>query len=732
MSLSSRTKKPRTARVKPARSASGRVNSKSGAKINSLDAIFRPRSIAVIGASSTHRSIGRQILHNLVSCEFQGKVFPVNPHAEVINSIKAYPSVLKIPDPVDLAIIVVPRQLVPAVAEECGRKGVGGLIVISAGFKEAGRAGAELERQTLAIVKKYGMRMVGPNCFGVVNTASGFQLNATFGKTYPKRGRIAFVSQSGALGEAIMNHAQVLHIGFSMIASIGNKADISGNDLLQYWAEDQDTDIILMYIENFGNPRKFIEIARRLSLRKPIVVVKSGRTTQGARAASSHTGALAGLDVSADAFFEQTGVIRVDTVEQLFDVASLLANQPRPRGRRVAIATNAGGPAILAVDALVSQGLEVPSLSESTTRKLKKCLPPETNVANPLDLIAGAGPKEFEKALKVLKSDRSLDALISIFVPPITVDPAEVSRAIVAGVKGSSKPILACFMGVRSGSEGVRILKENNIPVYDFPEAIGKTLERLVWYDEWLKRPFGKIRSYQVDKKAVARIIRRAHKAGQKEIVGSEGLDILSAYGIPVAAYSIAETMTQAVSKANSIGFPVVMKIHTPRVLHKTEVDGVRTDLRTEDEIRRAFGEMEKAVFRGGHSGKFSVALQKMVKGGVETVMGMTLDPTYGPLIMFGLGGVFVEIMKDVSFRVCPVSDTTAEKMVTSIKSAPLLSGFRGSKPVDQPRLVSCLLRLSQLVSDFDDFEEIDINPFIALPVRGGSAAVDARFLLKD
>lgn len=697
----------------------------------SLDGLFRPRSVAVIGASSTKLTIGRQMLHNLIRGEFQGKVFPVNPSADVIHSIKAYPSVLDIPDPVDLALIIVPREHVAKVAEECGKKGVKGLVVISAGFKEAGKKGLELERNVLAIVRRYGMRMIGPNCFGVVNTEPTVNLNATFGKTFPKRGNIAFVSQSGALGEAIMVHAQEAHLGFSMFASIGNKADISGNDLLEYWADDPGTEIILMYIENFGNPRRFIKIARELSRRKPIVVVKSGRTAQGARAASSHTGALAGLDVGADAFFEQTGVIRVDTVEQLFDVASALSQQPIPKGPRVMIATNAGGPAILATDSLISHGLETPQLSDSTRKKLQAKLPPEVNFSNPLDLIAGAGPKEFEQALRILRSDRRYNAIIPIFVPPITVDPSDVSQAIANGVKGGNKTVLSCFMGVRSGSEGVNVLKENGLPAYRFPDAIAKTLERLVWYHNWLERPRGAIHIHEVDSAKVRKIIDKAEADGVHEVVGGDALEIIAAYGIDVAEYYSATSVEDAVAVSDKIGYPLVMKVDSPQILHKTDVGGVAVDLRTADEVRNAFERMRKKVEARADASNFSVVLQKMIRGGVETVMGMTLDPTYGPLIMFGLGGVFVEVMKDVSFRVCPVSNVTAERMVESIKSYPLLAGFRGSKPVDKQALVSGLMRLSQLVNDFDEFAEIDINPFIASSRKNESCVVDARFVLR-
>ncbi len=724
-------KSARSTTRKPARK-SAKGGAKSIIEPCSLDGIFRPRSVAVIGASSTKLTIGRQILHNLIQGEFQGKVFPVNPHADVIHSIKAYPSVLDIPDPVDLALVIVPREHVAKVVEECGKKGVKGVVVISAGFKEAGAKGREMEQKVLAIVRKYGMRMIGPNCFGIVNTEPGVNLNGTFGKTFPKRGNVAFVSQSGALGEAIMVHAQEAHLGFSMFASIGNKADISGNDLLEYWANDPGTEIILMYIENFGNPRRFIKIARELSRTKPIVVVKSGRTAQGAKAASSHTGALAGLDVGADAFFEQTGVIRVDTVEQLFDVASALSHQPIPKGPRVMIATNAGGPAILATDSLISHGLETPQLSDATKKKLRAKLPPEVNFSNPLDLIAGAGPKEFESALKILKSDRRYDAIVPIFVPPITVDPSEVSQAITDGVKGGNKTVLSCFMGVRSGSEGVNVLKENGLPVYRFPDAIAKTLERLVWYNNWLERPRGSIHIHEVNSAKVRKIIKKAESKGQREIVGAEALEIVAAYGIDVAEYHEAASVTDVVSLADKLGYPLVMKINTPRILHKTDVGGVAVDLRTADEVRSAYESMEKKVARHSSDEDFSVVLQKMIRGGVETVMGMTMDPTYGPLIMFGLGGVFVEVMKDVSFRVCPVSDVTAERMIESIKSYPLLAGFRGSKPVDKQALMSGLMRLSQIVNDFDDFSEIDINPFIASSRKGESCVVDARFLLRD
>ncbi|MCH9032537.1 MAG: acetate--CoA ligase family protein [candidate division Zixibacteria bacterium] len=695
-----------------------------------IDGIMRPRSIAVIGASSTKNSIGRQILRNLILYEFQGKVFPVNLKADVIQSIKAYPSVLDIPDPVDLAIVVVPRQYVAKVATQCGKKGVKGMVVITAGFKEAGRTGVQMEKEILEITRKYKMRMIGPNCFGVVNTDPAVRMNATFGKTFPGRGKIAFVTQSGALGEAIMVKAEELGIGFSMVASVGNKADISGNDMLEYWSHDSDTDIILMYLENFGNPRKFIKIARELSRRKPIVVVKSGRTAQGARAASSHTGSLAGMDISAEALFVQSGVIRVDTVEALFDLTVALANQPIPKGRRVGIITNAGGPAILATDSLISQGLEAPPISEKTKKKLAEKLPPGLNISNPLDLIAGAGPKEFEAAMRIMSSAKEFDAIIPIFVPPITVDPKEVSRAMVRGLS-KTKTTLACFMGVTTGSEGVSILRENSIPVYQFPEAIGKTLERLTNYREWLDRPTGQTPKFKVKKSIVSAIVKSYQDSDCAEIIGSDALTILEAYGIPTAGYLVADSAQEAISCAGQIGYPVVMKIDSPKILHKTEVGGVILDLRSAEEISAAFEKLQAKLVKNKIKGALSVSLQSMVKGGVETVMGMTYDPTFGPLIMFGLGGIYVEVMKDVSFRINPLTDMAAIDMIKSVKSYPLLKGFRGSKSVSFEALSGALLRLSQLVVDFPQFQEIDVNPFMSCPAGKRSRAVDARFILQ-
>ncbi|MFQ5453165.1 MAG: acetate--CoA ligase family protein [Candidatus Zixiibacteriota bacterium] len=698
---------------------------------NQLDAIFRPKSVAVIGASTKKGTIGRETLHNLLMGEFNGKVFPVNPKAKVIHSIKAYSTILDVPDAVDLAMIIVPKQAVKEVAIQCGEKGVKGLVVITAGFSEVGREGKKREKELLEVIRKYQMRMIGPNCFGIVNIEPEINLNATFGKTFPKNGKVGFITQSGAMGEAIMNHAKELGIGFSIVASIGNKADISSNDILAYLKDDPHTDIILMYLENFGNPCNFTKIAREVSQIKPIIAVKSGRTKLGAKAASSHTGALAGLDVGVDAIFDQTGVMRVDTLSELFDVASAFSNQPVPKGNRVVIVTNAGGPGILATDALINNGMEMPSLSPGTVKTIKKFISAEASFANPMDMVAGAGGKEFKGTLDAVKKDKRYDSIVPIFVPPVTVDQLDVAKNIYHSLKGTKKTILACFMGAGEDSTGVEFLKKHNIPVYIYPEPIAKTLATLISYKEWLNKPKGKFKQFKVNTKKAQQLVDKVIKEGKNLIVGEQAIELMKAYGIPAAGYKYAFDPQEAVTVANNIGYPVVMKINTPSILHKTDVGAVLVDLRTDEEVENAFKELKLRISPIKKRERFSVAMQQLISGGIETVMGMTIDPSFGPLIMFGLGGIYVEVMKDVSFRINPLTDLCAKEMIASIRSFPLLTGFRGNLPVDLAVLEETLLRLSQLVRDLDCFSEIDINPFIASPDKVKCKAVDARFIIK-
>lgn len=698
-----------------------------------LDAIFRPRSIAVIGASTKKHTIGREILHSIIDFEFNGKVFPVNPKAPVIHSIKAYSTILDVPDAVDLAIIIVPRDHVKTVVQQCGDKGVKGLVIITAGFKETGPAGAKLEQEILEVARSYGMRMIGPNCFGVLNTEPNVRMDTTFSKVRSLPGRIGFVSQSGALGQVIIEYARNLGLGFSMFASVGNKADISGNDLLRYWQDDPSVEMILLYLENFGDPRTFTQIARQITKKKPIVCVKSGRTTPGARAVSSHTGALANLDLGVDALFDQCGVLRVDSIEEMFDLALAMCNQPIPKNNRVAIITNAGGPAILATDACVNWGLEVPQLKETTKRFLRQHLPAHASVENPIDLVASAGPEEYRLALEAVMKDDRVGSVLAIFVPPVMIDPKAIIDVIVEVRKKHEKTLLTCFMGpaeVIHGSEG---LLQNKIPMYIFPEAAAKALSDMVKYHEWVQRKPGKVVKYQGDRLKVSETIEKSLEGGRTRLVGEEALEVFRAYKIPIAEYALATKQSQAVTKAEKLGYPLVMKINKPEVLHKTDIGGVIVDIRNAKEVRTAYGKLIKSLSRGKKKQRVTeVLLQRMLRGGVETVFGMTQDPSFGPLMMFGLGGIYVEVMKDVSFKIHPLTDKDAEEMIQAVRGYPLLTGFRGSKPVDMDILKEILLRLSQLVGDFPEIEQFDINPFFAAPERAQCKAVDARIILKS
>jgi acetyltransferase len=697
-----------------------------------LDYIFRPRSVAVIGASRNKGNIGHVILHNIITAEFNGKVFPVNPTTSVIHSIKAYSTILDVPDAVDLAIIIVRKEHVKKVVQQCGEKGVKGVIVISAGFSEVGAEGKARELEVLEVIREYNMRMIGPNCFGVLNTDPEVYLNGTFSKIFPKKGNIGFITQSGSMGEAIMSNANELGIGFSVVASIGNKADISSNDLLEYLKDDPNTDIILMYLENFGNPRNFTIIAREVSKVKPIVAVKSGRTRLGAKAVSSHTGALGGMDVGVDALFEQTGVMRVDTVEELFDVAAALSLQPVPKGNRVAVVTNAGGPGILATDALINSGMEMPDLTPETVTELKKFCPAEASFSNPMDMVAGAGAKEYKMTLETIKKDKRFDIIIPIFVPPVICDQLEVAQNILEALAGTDKSVYACLLGSGESTIGIEHLKKHKIPVFIYPEAIAKTLATISAYNAWLKRPQGQFRTFDVDSTRVKKIIKKTVKGKEGSIVGEEALEILQAYGIQVAGYRYASSAEEALTAAKDVSYPVVMKIASPAVLHKTEAGGVIVDLRSDDEMKNAFNELKKRVGKLEKGEHFSVAIQQMVSGAMETIIGMTTDPSFGPLMMFGLGGIYVEVMKDVAFRINPLTDQDAKEMIQSLRSYPLLTGFRGAPPVDLAYVEETLLRLSQLVRDFDCFSEIDVNPFIVSPDKKNCIAVDARFIVYD
>jgi acetyl coenzyme A synthetase (ADP forming)-like protein len=732
-----------------------------------IESVFRPRSVAVIGASRERGSIGAEIFHNLLEHGFAGAVYPVNPKAQVVQSVRAYPTVSDLPEAPELAVVVVPAPFVAGVLEACGQKGVKAAIVISAGFKETGGEGMAREAELTEVVRRHGMRLIGPNCLGVLNTESAIRMDATFAPTYPPAGHVALSSQSGALGLAILDLAKELNVGISHFASVGNKADVSANDLIEFWETDPGTSVILLYLESFGNPRRFIEIARRVGLSKPIVAVKSGRTRAGARAASSHTGSLAGADTAVDALCTQCGVTRVDTMEELFDVAMLLANQPVPRGNRVGIVTNAGGPGIMASDACETHGMEVPILEDATMVALRGVLAKEASVRNPVDMIASASPASYEKCVELVARDPRVDAVMVLYVPPIVTTPEEVADAIVRGTQAAraaaasgeaAKPVLACFMGSHGVAEGMLSLQESHIPSYTFPESAAMALARAVRYGRWQAEPAGKAREFkEVDRAAASQVLAGARRraapsaadAGGPAAAGAsaaaagaraagansrtwltpeETCALLGAYGIACAGSRFAASADEAAAAGRAVGFPVAIKLASPTITHKSDIGGVVLDVRDEKAAREAYeGIARRLAEKGVREQMSGVTVQAMVEEGVETIVGMTLDRAFGPLLMFGLGGVNVELLKDVAFRVQPLTDRDAREMVHSVRGFPLLEGYRGAPACDVAAIEETLLRLSQMLGEQEGIVEMDLNPLKALAPGRGCVVVDAR-----
>ena len=683
----------------------------------------------MIGASRRRQTIGREILANLVGFEFQGPVYPVNPKASSINSIRCYKSIADVPAPVDLAVITVAKEQVLSVVTACGKKGVRGLVVITAGFKEVGKEGAALERKLKATLDRYGMRMVGPNCMGIVNTEPDVMLNATFAATSPVRGNVGFVSQSGALGEAILADAVDNGLGVAMFVSMGNKTDVSGNDLLEYWEDNPDVQAILMYLESFGNPRRFTAIARRVTRKKPVIAVKAGRTGEGARAASSHTGSIVGWDVASDTLLEQCGVLRVSSMQEMFTLAQALAHQPVPKGDRIAIVTNAGGPGILCTDALIGAGLILAQLSPKTRQALAAALPPEAAVQNPVDMIASADASRYRAALSLVMKDPGVDGVIAIFVSPIMIDAFEVAIAI-AGAAGGRKPVLSVFMGKQRSEEGAAWLRERRVPIYRFPEDAAAAMVGLARYRMLRDRPVGKSKRFSSDRRRAKRAIAAARRAGRAMLSPREAAEVLGAYGFPMAPSRLTSSLGEAMAAAEALGYPVVLKAASEAIVHKSDQGGVKLDLRNAGEVARAYKDLDSRL--KSKDRKLKIEVQRMIVGGRETILGMTKDPQFGPVLMFGLGGIFVEVMRDVSVRVHPLTDVGARDMIERIKGYPLLAGARGEKRVDLGFLEESLLRLSQLTGDLEDeLAEIDLNPLIVTGSRKTSFVVDARIALR-
>ncbi len=695
-----------------------------------LRLFFVPQSVAVIGASRKRGGIGGELFHNLVQAGFDGAIHPVNPTSDVVQSMAAYKSVLDVPGQVDLAVIVVPAARVVAVAEECGRKGVRALLVISSGFAETSLEGARRQQELLAVARRYGMRVVGPNCMGLLNTDPAVRLNATFASSMPGHGRLGFSSQSGALGIAVMDRAAELGLGLSTFISVGNKADISGNDLLQYWEQDPDTDVVLLYLESFGNPRKFARIARRVARSKPIVAVKSGRSKSGARAAASHTASLVAQDVAVDALFHQAGVIRTDTLEELFDVANLLAHQTLPSGRNVAILTNAGGLGILCADACEAAGLSVSELSPPTTTTLERLLPAEASAHNPVDMIASASAAQYGEALRILLADPTVHSVVVIFIPPLVTRAEDVAAALITvAAQNKHKPLLACFLGVHGIHESL-IEGDTVIPTHAFPESAAKALGSVTRYAAWRERDQGSRPDFEdIDHAAGISLAGSLVEGGERWLKPDEVAALLGRYGILTATGVVVDSAEEVEKAAAEMGSPVAVKIVSPSILHKSDVGGVQLGLTSPALAGKAARSMLESLRAEGRDSEIEGFLvQEMVPTeGAEFFIGVTHDPLFGPLIACGAGGIMVEIMRDVAIRITPLTDVDAMEMLRSLKSWPLLEGYRGQPPLDSRSLEELLLRISVLVEDLPHIAELDLNPVLVRPSFGGSVVVDAR-----
>jgi len=684
----------------------------------SMRSFFEPKSVVVVGANRERGKIGSEVLHNIIAGGFTGQVFVVHPSAASVQDVPAFSAVTAVPDAIDLAVICVPCAAVSQAVDDCIAKGVKALVIISAGFGETGSAGRALEQQLLAKVRDAGIRMIGPNCMGIINTNPHVRLNATFSPIAPVPGRVAFSTQSGALGLAILEHVHELNLGISTFVSVGNKADVSGNDLLQYWADDPHTDVILLYLESFGNPRRFGQIARRIARKKPIVAVKSGRSQSGARAASSHTGALATSDAVVDALFRQAGIVRTNTVEELFDVAALFAHQPVPAGPRVAVLSNAGGPAILAADACEARGLQLATLSDDTVAQLRAFLPSAASVGNPIDMLASAPPEHYRRATSLLLADARVDSVLVIFIPPLVTNANEAARAIVSGAAGTTKPIIASFMGARGAPKELR-----PVPSYRFPEAAVNALARATEYGAWRRRDDASHASLPaLERDAVRLVIEKALSRGDGWLTPTEAQTLVEHAGLSIAASRVTTTIEDALAAArDDIGYPVALKAAGPEIVHKTDVGGVILNIPNDLALREAYTTLTTRV----GSTMTAAVVQQMVPGGIELLIGAVTDPIFGPVLACGIGGVLVDLLHDTTFRLHPLSPVDATEMVDDLKSVALLRGYRGQPASDEDAVVDALLRVSALVEICPEIQELELNPLKVF--EHGARAVDVR-----
>ena len=698
--------------------------------MSDLSKFYEPRSVAVIGASRQPEKVGFTIVQNLVKDGFAGPIYPVNPQADEILGLRCYKSLLDVPAPeVDLAVIVIPARFVLQAMEECAQKKVGAVIIISAGFKEAGKDGVELEKKLVEQAKRAGIRIVGPNCLGVINM--DHKLNASFAAGVPAKGNLAFISQSGAFGTAILDWALGADVGFSKFTSFGNKSDVDEAAVMEALRDDSQTDVILAYLESIKDGPQFVKVAQRTTRRKPVVVMKVGTTAAGARAASSHTGALAGSEAAIDAALHKSGVLRAQTVEEFFDYAVAFGSRRDIKGPEVAIVTNAGGPGVISTDAIERSRLKMAQLDPGTVEALRKALPPAANVNNPVDVLGDALPARYKEALKLVIADPGVQAVIVLMTPQAMTDVPGAAGVMIEAAASTKKPVLAALMGGRSMVEGTGMLIKNGVPTYPFPERAVKALEAMYIHHIRATAPEPKVEEFAADRAAVRRIIDAALAAGKYELGEVETREIVTAYGFRVPGSIEAATEADVVAAAGRIGFPVVMKISSPDILHKSDAGGVKVGLTDAEAAGKAFRDITDNVRRRMPAAKIrGMLVQEMIRGGKEVILGMSRDPQFGPMLMIGLGGIYVEVLKDVAFRLAPVSEEEARDMLSGLRSYALLRGVRGEKPADVAAIVNGLQRLSQLVMDFPQIAEMDVNPLVAFGEGRGTVALDARVRL--
>jgi acetyl coenzyme A synthetase (ADP forming)-like protein len=699
----------------------------------SLSELFEPASIAVVGASNRPDSVGSSLFRNILSSGFQGVVYPVNPGWKSVSGVRCYRNVDELPEAPDLAVVIVPARHVAAVVDSLGRRGTRGLVVISSGFKEVGGAGVALEEDLVRRARRYRMSLVGPNCFGILNTDPEVGLNATFSDSLPARGHIAFVSQSGALCAGILRYGAAERIGFSRFLSVGNRAGVDENDLLRSLGDDVATRVILLYIESLADGRRFLETAREVTDSKPVLVIKSGRSLLGERAAQSHTGSLANAaqDRLFDALFEQSGVLRAESIGELFRMAKIFSSGLRLAGPRLAILTNSGGPGIVAADACARHGLELPSVDPTTRATLARFLSSSSALANPVDMTADARPEQYRRALGLLLRRPQIDAALVIATPTGTTSGGAVANAILAGRGRGKKPVIACLFGLTDLAREVAELEQNGVPTFTFPEEAIAGLAALARYRSWWTRPRTGIRHFTVDHRAVRRTLAEARRRGRTVLPEFAARDLLTAYGISTAPSELVASIEEAPAAARRVGFPVALKVASPDISHKTDVGGVALHLASVEAVRAAGEEMQRAVARRAPAARIEgYEVEAMVPSGKEVLVGMQRDPAFGPVVVFGMGGIYVEVLRDVTFRLAPLRTLSARHMVGSVRSAALLDGVRGEPPSDREALYAVLERVSQMAVEVPEILELDINPLIVRAQGKGAVAVDARVVL--